>query len=127
MSAVAQVLAVVLGLLLIAVGILESFFSANPRLFPVFRIRPEDRRAVRLWTVNQGFYNMMYGAGALVGVLLVNTGQETVGRTLVLFTAASHVVLGIVLVVSEPKLWRGAVGQAGVAALTLVATLLPSG
>jgi uncharacterized membrane protein len=123
MNAVAQILAVLLGLLLIGVGILESFFSRNPRLYPIFRIRPEDRRAVRLWTLNQGFYNMVYGVGAIVGVILVNAGQETVGRTLVLFTAVSHVVLEIVLVVSEPKLWRGAVGQAGVAALVLVATL----
>ncbi|WP_210508451.1 DUF1304 family protein [Naasia sp. SYSU D00057] len=124
MNAVAQILAVVLGLMLIAVGILESFFYRNPRLFPIFRIRPDDQRAVRLWVINQGFYNMTYGVGALVGVILANTGQEAVGRALVLFVAAAHVVLGIVLVVSEPKLWRGAVGQAGVAAATLVATLL---
>jgi putative membrane protein len=124
MNTVAQILAVLLGVMLIGVGILESFLYANPRLFPIFRIRPEDRRAVRLWTVNQGFYNMVFGVGAILGVILVNTGQETVGRTLVLFTAASHVILGIVLVVSEPKLWLSGVGQAGVAAAVLIATLV---
>jgi putative membrane protein len=124
MNVVAQILAVLLGLMLIGVGILESFLYRNPRLYPIFRIRPEDQRAVRLWTVNQGFYNMVFGVGAILGVILVNSGQEVAGRTVVLFTAASHVVLGIVLVASEPKLWRGAVGQSGAAALVLVATLL---
>ena len=124
MNVAAQVLAVLLGLMLMVVGILESFLYRNPRLYPIFRIRPEDQRAVRLWAVNQGFYNMVFGVGAILGVILVNAGQEVAGRSVVLFTAASHVVLGIVLVASEPKLWRGAAGQSGVAALVLVATLL---
>jgi uncharacterized membrane protein len=125
MNVVAQILAVVLGLLLIGIGILESFFYRHPRMFPIFRIRPEDRRAVRLWAVNQGFYNMVFGVGIIVGVILVNTGEVVVGRTLVLFVAACHVILGIVLGVSEPKLWRSAVGQAGLPVLVIAASLLP--
>ena len=124
MNVVAQILAVLLGLLLIAVGILESFFYRHPRLYPIFRIRPEHHRAVRLWTVNQGFYNMTFGVGAIVGVILAATGAVVAGRTLVLFVAASHIVLGIVLGVSEPKLWRSAVGQAGLPVLVIVATLV---
>ncbi len=124
MNIVAQVLAVLLGVMLIGVGILESFFYRHPRLYPLFRIRPEDRRAVRLWAVNQGFYNMTFGVGSILGVVLVNAGQVVPGRTLVLFVAACHIVLGIVLGVSEPKLWRSAVGQAGVPVLVIVVTLL---
>ncbi|WP_210480217.1 DUF1304 family protein [Naasia sp. SYSU D00948] len=125
MNVVAQILAVLLGLTGIGVGILESFFYRHPRLFPIFRIRPEDRRAVRLWVVNQGFYNMVFGLGSILGVILVNTGEVVVGRTLVLFVAACHIVLGIVLGVSEPKLWRSAAGQAGLPVLVIAATLLP--
>lgn len=124
MNVVAQILAVLLGLMLIGVGILESFFYRHPRLYPIFRIRPEDRRAVRLWAVNQGFYNIVFGVGSIVGVVLVNSGEVVVGRTLVLFVAACHVVLGVVLAVTEPKLWRSAVGQAGVPVAVIVATLL---
>ncbi len=124
MNLIAQILAVLLGLMLIGVGILESFLYKHPRTFPIFRIRPEDQRAVRLWAVNQGFYNMVFGVGSIVGVILVNTGEVVVGRTLVLFVAASHIVLGIVLGVTEPKLWRSAVGQAGVPVLVILATVL---
>ncbi len=124
MNLVAQILAVLLGVMLIAVGILESFFYRNPRLYRIFRIRPEDRRAVRLWAVNQGFYNMVFGVGSIVGVILGVTGAVVAGRTLVLFVAACHVVLGVVLWVTEPKLWRSAVGQAGVPVAVIVATLV---
>jgi putative membrane protein len=123
-NAVAQVLAVLDGILLIGVGIVESFFYRDRRFYPFFRIREEDQAAVRVWAVNQGFYNMVFGVGLLLGVVLVNTGAGTAGRTLVLFAAACHVVLGIVLIVSEPRLWRGGVAQSGLAALVLIATLL---
>jgi hypothetical protein len=52
MNAFTQVMAVLVGLTLVVVGILESFFYRRPELYPIFLIRPEDVPAVRLWTVN---------------------------------------------------------------------------
>ena len=51
-------------------------------------VEPGDRDAVRLWTVNVGFYNITMAAGLATGLFLVSRGYLTEGRTLVLFVAA---------------------------------------
>ena len=112
MNAVAQVLSVVVGLMLVAVGALESFFYRNPRFHSIFLIRPRDYDAVRLWVVNVGAYNMLMGLACLLGVLIVNVGDPVVGRTLILAVCAMHVVLGITLLVTQRELWRNALGEA---------------
>jgi putative membrane protein len=111
-NAFAQVLTILVGLTLVVVGILESFFFRRPELYPIFLIRPQDVAAVRLWTINQGFYNLCFAAAAIGGIVILHLGDPAVGRTLVLFTCASMVFLGGVLLVSERRLWRSAIGQA---------------
>jgi len=122
-NAVAQVLSVLVGLMLIAVGVLESFFYRNPRFHSIFLIAPRDYDAVRLWVVNVGAYNMLMGLTCLLGVLIVNVGDETVGRTLVLAVCATHVVLGITLLVTQRELWRNAVGEALLPLVTILAVV----
>jgi uncharacterized membrane protein len=124
MNAVAQVLAVLEGITLIAVGVLEAFFYRDQRFHSLFLIKPQDAAAVRLWTMNVGFYNMVFGLAILVGVVILNVGDLTVGRTLIYMVCVSHVILGIVLAVVEPKLWRNAVGQALLPLLVILVALL---
>jgi uncharacterized membrane protein len=124
MNAVAQVLAVIEGITLIGVGVLEAFFYRNQRFHSIFLIKPQDAAAVRLWTMNVGFYNMVFGLAILVGVVTLNVGDLTVGRTLVYMVCVSHVILGIVLAFVEPRLWRNAVGQAVLPLLVILVALL---
>ena len=124
MNVIAQGLAVLEGLTLIVVGVLEAFFYRNQRFHSIFLIEPKDTAAVRLWTMNVGFYNMVFGLAILIGVVLLNVGDPTAGRTLVYLVCASHVVLGIVLAILEPRLWRNAVGQTSLPLLILVLALL---
>lgn len=124
MNAVAQVLAVLVGVLVISVGVLEAFFYRDQRFYSMFLIRPEDQRAVRLWVVNQGFYNMVLGAGAILGVILLQTTDPLIGRTLIFYVCAANVILGIVLVVSNRKLWRGSIGQSGLPLATIIVALV---
>ncbi|MDR6505222.1 DUF1304 family protein [Arthrobacter oryzae] len=112
MGIVAQVLAVTTGIVLIIVGVLEAFRYKDQRLYPIFLIKPEDTAAVRLWTINVGFYNIVWGLTAIIGVMIINAGQVTVGRTMVAVVCIAHAILGGVLVVSEPRLWLSAIGQA---------------
>jgi putative membrane protein len=121
MNAVAQVLTIIEGLLLIAVGSLEAFAFRNQRFHNLFLIRPEDTEAVRLWTVNVGFYNIVWGLGAFAGVLLVNLGQAVAGRALVIFVCIAMIVLGFVLLFAELRLWKNAAGQILLPILVLVA------
>ena len=112
MTTLEYVLAAVIAAVLTIVGLLEAFRYRDPRLHPIFLIEPGDRDAVRLWTVNVGFYNITLAAGLATGLFLVSRGYLTEGRTLVLFVAAAHVFLGAVLLVSERRLWASALGQA---------------
>ncbi len=120
MGVLVQVLAVITGLTLIAVGLLEAFAYKNQRLHPIFLIRPEDTGAVRLWTVNVGFYNIVWGLFGIAGVVIANSGDMAVGRTIVTMMAIAHAILGAVLVISEPRLWLSGIGQAFLPVVILV-------
>jgi putative membrane protein len=125
MNKVAQVLAALEALTLIAVGVMEAFFYRSPELYAIFLIEPGEYDAVRLWTVNVGFYNIFMGVGLIVALLVfVNRGRVVAGRTIVLYTSALHVLLGITLVFSEPRLWVSAIGEAGLAAAVIVAVII---
>lgn len=125
MNAAALILAILEGLLLLGIGTLEAFFFRKPQLYPIFLIRPEDHRAVRLWTVNVGWYNICSGLAVAVGLVLSATASADIGGAVVLAICAMQVVLGVVLVLTEAKLWRGAVGQSLLPlAVILTATLI---
>ena len=119
MSTVIQVLALITGITLITVGLLEAFRYTDQRLHPIFLIRPEDTSAVRLWTINVGFYNIVWGLFGISGVVLANAGQVTVGRTIVAMMSIAHAILGVVLIISEPRLWISGIGQAFLPAVIL--------
>jgi hypothetical protein len=120
MSIPVQVLAVITGMALITVGLLEAFRYKDQRLHSIFLIKPEDTAAVRLWTVNVGFYNIVWGLFGIAGVVLANLGEVTAGRTTVTLMCISHLILGIVLIVSEPRLWISGIGQSLFPAVILV-------
>jgi uncharacterized membrane protein len=124
MNAVAQVLAIIEGLLLISIGVLEAFFYRDQRFYRMFRIRPEHYRAVRHWTVNVGFYNIVYGLSFFATVVINYTVDETAARTLLVVLGVGQVILGAVLWVSEPKLWRASIGQMAVPAAVVIAALV---
>lgn len=119
MSTLIQVLAVITAAVLITVGLLEAFRYKDQRLYPIFLIKPEDTAAVRLWTVNVGFYNIVWSLFGIAGVVLANAGEATVGRTIVAMMAIAHTILGMVLIISEPRLWISGIGQAFLPAVIL--------
>jgi len=119
MSTAAQVLAVVIAVLLAMVWVMESFLYRHPRLYPLFRTKPADFDAVRLWTVNLGFYNLTTAIALVVGVILARNGHVEGGQALVVFTAAQHIFLSIVLLVVERKLWLNTLME-GIPALVLL-------
>ncbi|MGH8825669.1 MAG: DUF1304 domain-containing protein [Jiangellaceae bacterium] len=124
MNSVGQVVAVLAGLLHVAIWVMESLVFSRPPFHRLFRVRPEHVPAVRLWAFNQGFYNLFLGVGAIGGVVVLHVGDETVGRTLALFCCACMVAAGIVLFSSERRLWRAALVQAVPALVVLSASLV---
>ena len=97
----------------------------------VFRIPTSDVPPVRLWSFNVGFYNLFIGSGLVAGVILWATGNQTAGRTLVIYLCLFTFLAGGVLFVSDRlALSRprgagvvGAVSQSTPPLLALVATL----
>ena len=123
MSTTAQVLAVIIGVMLTVVFVMESFLYRHPRLYPLFRTKPGDLDAVRMWTVNLGFYNLTTAAALFAGVILVQTDHVPQGEALIVFTAAQHVFLAFILVASQRKLWLNSLLE-GVPAAALLALAL---
>jgi uncharacterized membrane protein len=113
MNVLAQVLAIVEAVFLIGVGSIEAFGSHTRVFQRMFQVRPEQTPAMRLLLVNQGFYNIVYALGFLAAALLPL--EPVAARTVLVVLGAGQAVLGIVLLVTAPRLWRGA----------LVQTLLP--
>ena len=124
MNRVAQVLAALEALTLIAVGALESFFFRSPELYPIFLIEPDEYDAVALWTRNVGVYNMLMGLAIIVALVLVHRAQVAAGRAIILTISAMHVVLGVSLVVTAPELWLSAVFEFGLALAVILAIVI---
>lgn len=127
MNLVTQLAAGLFALTLAAVGILEIFFHRDQRFHSVFYIEPGEESAVRMWAMNVGAYNIVTALGLAIGLWLVNAGSPTVqpaGAGIVLFALGAHLLLGPWLSVTEPRLWRSAIGQASLPLVGLVAFLL---
>jgi len=124
MSTVAGIFAVIAGLFHVAAFAMESLLFHRASVRRIMTGRTEDVPAVRIWAFNQGFYNLFLAVGAFVGVYARATDHETVGDALVLFSCGAMALAGIVLVVSDHRLWRGALGQFIPPAIAVLATLL---
>jgi putative membrane protein len=111
MTGLIQVLGAAFGVLLIFVGIGESFVIRDQRRHGFFLDRQETE-SVRLWTFNLGFYNVIWGIGTIVGALMLAGTEAAAGRTLLLFTCVAHVILGTNLFLSERRLWASAIAEA---------------
>ncbi|MFG1608635.1 DUF1304 domain-containing protein [Actinoplanes sp. NPDC049265] len=123
MNAVAQIFAVIAGVLHVAFFMVESVLFRRPFVQRAFSVRPEHSDAVRSWAFNMGFYNLFLAAGTIAGVILLHTGSVPEGRALVLFGCASMFLAAVVLYVSDPRPARlRSVVLQGLAPLVVVLT-----
>jgi len=121
MNAVTQIFAIVAGLFHVVAFVMESLLFRRPQVQRVMLGRTNVEPGVFLWAFNQGFYNLFVAAGAIGGVIAYHAGQTTAGRAVVLYACAFMAAAGVVLFVSDRRLWRGALGQAGPPLIALVA------
>jgi uncharacterized membrane protein len=123
MSTAAQVLAGFIAVVLTVVFVMEAFLYRHPKLYPMFLTEPGDLDAVRMWTINVGWYNLTTAIALVAGIVLVQTDHVAQGQALVVFTAAQHTFLAVVLVVSQRKLWLNSLMEGVPAAVLLVLAL----
>ena len=114
-----QIFAGATALALFVVGLLEIFAHGNGRLYPIFLIKPEEVKAVRMWAMNIGAYNITFALGIATGWMLNFSGNPASGSAIVIFCCTAQMLLGIWLWITEKRLLLSAVGQALVPGLAL--------
>ncbi|MEV0459673.1 DUF1304 domain-containing protein [Catellatospora methionotrophica] len=124
MNVVAQVFAVLAGLLHVLIFTMESVLFRRPQVHGRFRVKPQDLAAVHPWAFNQGFYNLFLGLGALGGVVAVHTGHPVVGAAVALFSCACMLGAAVVLAATDRRMARAALIQGLTPLAALVAALL---
>jgi putative membrane protein len=124
MSLVTQIFAVVAALFHVAAFAMESLLFDRPAVQRILLGRTEPSPGVRLWAFNQGFYNLFLAAGPVAGLVAAGMGHHSVGRALVVYSCAFMTACGVVLFISNSKLWRGMVGQSAPPLVALIAALV---
>jgi putative membrane protein len=84
MNGVAQLAVLANAILLIGIAPLEMFFYARAGARRFLHVDTKNVEDVRLWAFVVGFRNLLSGAGAIIGLVILHTGDEAVGRTIVL-------------------------------------------
>jgi putative membrane protein len=84
MNAVAQAAALLAALIHIAVSPLECFLIDRPAVQRFLRIQAKNISDIRLWAFAIGAHNLVVGLGTILGLVVLHTGDEVVGKTLVL-------------------------------------------
>lgn len=123
MNLVTQLFAWIAVLFHVAAFVMESVLFDRPAVQRILLGRSETAPGVRLWAFNQGFYNLFLAAGPAAGLIAGYAGNEAVGRALVIYGCAFMAACGVVLFVSDRKLWRGMLGQSGPPLIALIAAL----
>jgi putative membrane protein len=124
MNLVTQIFAVVAALFHVGAFVMESLMFDRPAVQRILLGRTESAPGVRLWAFNQGFYNLFLASGPVAGLIAAGMGHESVGRALVVYSCAFMTACGVILFISNPKLWRGMVGQSGPPLIALIAALI---
>lgn len=83
MNAVAQLSAGIAALILIAVAPVEAFLINRSWVQRLLDIEPHGIRNVHLWSFCIGARNALAGVGTLVGLWMVNFGDEATGIVVV--------------------------------------------
>ena len=83
MNAVAQLTSGISALVLIAVFPFEAFLIDRASVQRFFGIEPDGIRNVHLWSFCIGARNALAGGGTLIGLWMVNYGDESTGTTVV--------------------------------------------
>ncbi|GAA1695851.1 DUF1304 domain-containing protein [Fodinicola feengrottensis] len=123
MNLVAQIAALLAGLLHIVIFSFESLLFRRPTIHARFLVADNEVETARPWAFNQGFYNLFLAVGTIGGLVMLYAGGEIPGRTLVLFCCGSMLAAAVVLVGSEPRMARAAAMQGTLPLIALIASL----
>lgn len=124
MNGLAQADALINAGVYIAAAPRELFFFSSPRVRALLHVEADNVADVRMWAFCIGLRNLLADIGAIVGLVILWTGDEAVGRAVVV-TALCHMLLaslamGIADLLGSGDPRRSVLG-------TLGSSLLPAG
>jgi hypothetical protein len=97
----AQVCAGLSAVILIAVFPFEAFLIDRPWVQRFLHIEPHGLAHVHLWSFCIGARNALAGAGTLVGLWMVNRGDESAGVTVVVVCCVYMLLSGLAMGVAD--------------------------
>lgn len=107
MNTVAQVAAVIGAIAYIGAAQLEMFFFDRPFARRFLHVEADNLDDVRMWAFVVGFRNTLAGLGTLVGLVVLHTGDEVVGRTIVLTASVYMLLASLAMGLADAMgLWR---------------------
>ncbi len=122
MLTLAAVCALIAGLAHVGVWVAESLLWEREPVWRMFGARSADEAKVQSGVFfNIGFYNLFLGVGAIAGAIIVFAGGDL---HLLVYTCLFMVGAGGVLLIRYPSLWRGALGQAALPLIAVIAAAL---
>jgi len=101
---------------------LESVDFMKERVLRRFGLTAEQGACVRVWALNQGFYNLFLALGLLYSLFLVHGDRMESGTLLARAILLMLTGAGVVLLVSVPKKYSAALVQAVPAFLGFVSS-----
>ncbi len=126
----AQIVTLVSALANIGVAPLEMVFFNQPWARKFLRVEADNLGDVRMWAFVVGTRNMLAGIAAIVGLVIVRTGDPDVGRAVVI-TALSYMLFASLAMGVADLLgfWRprggsviGTISSSSLALIALIAT-----
>jgi putative membrane protein len=122
MNAVAQVAALVGALAYLGAAPLELFFFDRAAARRFLHVEAQNVDDVRMWAFVVGFRNVLAGIGTIVGLVILHTGDETVGVAVVITSCAYMLLASLAMGVADALgYWR----PRGGSVLGTVASSLP--
>jgi putative membrane protein len=107
MNGLAQAVALISALTYIAAAPLELFFFSSPRVRALLHVEADNVADVRMWAFCIGFRNLLAGTGAIIGLVILWTGDETTGRAIVITTLCYMLLASLAMGIADLLgLWR---------------------
>jgi len=121
MTALAIVFAALAAIIHIYIFTLESLTWETPRTMKTFGLTTkEEVKVTKSLAYNQGFYNLFLAVGALIGIVVLFTGQLGVAQAIVITSCGIMALAGLILILSSPKMAKAALIQLVPPALAII-------
>ena len=101
MNGLTQAAALISAVVYIAAAPLEMFFFGRPRVRALLHVEADNVADVRMWAFCIGFRNLLAGIGAIVGLVILWTGDEAVGRAVVVTTLGYMLLASLAMGIAD--------------------------